>query len=104
MVKNFELKVVKRDAFLLGSEMVSLSGRKLEFKEAAERADKSELYVFCDSPDRFGVVNGETKQHYRVNLKTIEANIYADCECPDFTYRKRVCKHIAAVISEVLFG
>jgi hypothetical protein len=103
MVKNIGLRIVN-NGLTAGSDMICLSDRKVEFKEAAERADRSELYVFADAPDRFGVVNGESKAHYRVNLKTIEARFYADCECADFTYRKRLCKHIAAVLSELLFG
>lgn len=96
--------VVGSQSFRVGTEMICLTDRKVEFKEASERADKSELYVFADAPDRFGVVNGKSKAHYKVNLKTIEGKIYSDCECADFTYRHRLCKHIAAVLSEVLFG
>lgn len=97
-----KLQLIKTTAAT--GEMISLAGRKLEFKAASERADASELYVFNDGPDVFGVVNGETKQHYSVLLKTVSGQLCASCECPDYLYRKRVCKHIAAVISESLFG
>lgn len=96
--------VVPSQPVKIGTEMICLTDRKVEFKAASERADKGELFVFCDAPDRFGVVNGESKNHYKVNLKTIDGKIYSDCECADFTYRRRVCKHIAAVLSEILFG
>lgn len=104
MINNFELKPVTDQSFMFDSEMLCLTDRKKEFKQASKRAEKSELYVFFDAPDRFGVVNGESKANYDVNLKIREGRIYADCECADFVYRKRLCKHIAAVIDEILFG
>ena len=104
MVNNFEWQTAGNRSFAVDSEMLCLTDRKREFKQASERAEKFELYVFCDAPDRYGVVNGESKDHYCVNLKTVEGRIYADCECADFVYRKRLCKHIAAVIDEILFG
>jgi hypothetical protein len=104
MVNNFELKAAPHEQFQFSSEMLCLTDRKREFKQASERAEKSELYVFCDAPDRYSVVNGESKENYGVNLKTTGGRIYADCECADFVYRKRLCKHIAAVIDEILFG
>jgi hypothetical protein len=104
MVNNFELKIVNNEPFPFNSEMLCLTDRKREFKQASERAEQSELYVFCDAPDRYGVVNGESKVNYGVNLKTNQGRIYVDCECADFVFRKRLCKHIAAVIDEILFG
>ena len=104
MVNNFELKVVTNKSHLFDTEMLCLTDRKQEFKQASARAEQSELYVFCDAPDRYGVVNGESKVNYGVNLKTVEGRIYADCDCADFVYRKRLCKHIAAVIDEIIFG
>ena len=104
MVNNFELKTVTDESFIFDSEMLCLTDRKQEFKQASERAEQSELYVFCDAPDRYGVVNGESKVNYCVNLRTRKGRIYVDCECADFVYRKRLCKHIAAVIDEILFG
>jgi hypothetical protein len=104
MVNNFELKIVNGESHFYDSEMLCLTDRKREFKQASERAEQSELYVFCDAPDRYGVVNGDSKVNYGVNLKTAGGRIFADCECADFVYRKRLCKHIAAVIDEILFG
>jgi hypothetical protein len=104
MVNNFELKIVENESPFFDLEMLCLTDRKQEFKQASERAEKSELYVFCDAPDRYGVVNGESKVNYGVNLKTTGGRIYVDCECADFVFRKRLCKHIAAVIDEILFG
>jgi hypothetical protein len=105
MVNNFELKTVNNQKNVaLNSEMLCLTDRKQEFKQASDRADQSELYVFCDAPDNYGVVNGKSKVNYNVNLKTVDGRIFADCECGDFVFRNRVCKHIAAVIDELLFG
>lgn len=104
MVNNLELKIVSGESHMFDSEMLCLTDRRKEFKQAAERAEKSELYVFYDAPDRFGVVNGESKVNYNVNVKAVGGRIYADCECADFVYRKRLCKHIARVVDEILFG
>lgn len=104
MVNNYELKVVYDERFAFDSEMLCLTDRRQEFRQASVRAEQSELYVFCEAPDRYGVVNGESKVNYGVNLKTTDGRIYADCECADFVYRKRLCKHIAAVVDEILFG
>ena len=104
MVSNFELKVVNNENIFFDAEMLCLTDRKQEFRQASERAEKSELYVFADAPDRYGVVNGESKEVYGVNLKTSQGRIFAECDCADFVFRKRLCKHIAAVIDEILFG
>ena|SRR5215213_4778515 len=104
MVNNFELKIVRGEWHPFDSEMLCLTDRRMEFRKAVERAEKSELYVFYDAPDRFGVVNGESKVNYNVNVKSSGGRIYADCECADFVYRKRLCKHIAKVVDEILFG
>ena len=104
MVNNFELKIVNNQNFAFNSEMLCLTDRKQEFKQASERADQSELYVFYNAPDYYGVVNGRSRVNYSVNFKTIEGRIFADCDCGDFVFRKRLCKHIAAVIDELLFG
>jgi hypothetical protein len=104
MVNNYELKIVDNERLAFNSEMLCLTDRKEEFKQASERADQSELVVFCDAPDRYAVVNGASKVNYGVYLKTNRGRIYAECECGDFVFRKRLCKHIAAVIDEILFG
>jgi hypothetical protein len=104
MVNNFESKTVIIDSSLFDSEMLCLTDRKQEFKQASERASQSQLSVFYDAPSRYGVVNIKSKVNYGVNLKTVDGRIYVDCECADFVYRKRLCKHIAAVIDEILFG
>lgn len=105
MVNNFDLKdTLNNESFTFDSEMLCLTDRKQEFKKASERASKSDLCVFCDAPDRYVVVNAEAKANYGVKLRTSDGRIYADCDCGDFVFRKRVCKHIAAVIDEILFG
>jgi hypothetical protein len=104
MVNNFELKVITNESLIFDSEMLCLTDRKQEFKQASERASNSDLCVFCDAPDRYVVVNSKSQVNYGVNLKTVNGRIYADCDCADFVYRRRLCKHIAAVIDEILFG
>lgn len=104
MVNTSEVKSITNEPPAFDSEMLCLTDRKQEFKQASERASRSELCVFCDAPDRYVVVNAESKVNYGVNLKTAGGRIYADCDCGDFIFRKRLCKHIAAVIDEILFG
>ncbi|HRH43439.1 MAG TPA: SWIM zinc finger family protein [Pyrinomonadaceae bacterium] len=105
MVNNFKLEIKSNnESFTFDSEMLCLTDRKQEFKQASDRASKSDLCVFCDAPDRYVVVNIEARANYGVKLRTAEGRIYADCDCGDFVFRQRVCKHIAAVIDEILFG
>lgn len=86
-------------------EMISLSNRKKEFFEAVKRGENSNLEVFeAWDMDSFVVVNRDNKNEYRVNLKHVDEMILADCECADFTFRGRVCKHIGAVLVDRLFG
>src|SRR5947209_19139442 len=102
MVNNLEMKIVSEEFPTFDSEMLCLTNRRQEFKRAADRAEKSELHVFYDAPDCYCVVNGKSKVNYGVNLKSVAGRIYVECECADFVFRKRLCKHIAIVIDEIL--
>lgn len=90
---------------ILPEKMLCLSDRKDEFMSALERGKNSNLEVFPDfEKDKFVVVNHEKQKEYRINLETISGKTFADCECADFQYRKRVCKHISAVLTDTVFG
>lgn len=85
-------------------KMICLSTRKTEFVEAFERGRNSNLEVYADwDKDAFVVVNSDNKAEYRVKLESHKGQLFAECECPDFTYRKRICKHISTVLVNALF-
>lgn len=80
-------------------DMLCLSERKDEFVEALERGKASNLEVFPDwERDAFYVKNHDKENEYRVNLETYKGLVYGECSCPDHFYRKRICKHIVAVL------
>lgn len=85
--------------------MISLTARKREFVAALSRGAKSRLEVFADfERDTFVVVNHASGKEYRVVLKTENSEVFASCECGDFIYRERVCKHIGDVLADTFFG
>ena len=86
-------------------QMMCLSDRKPEFVEALKRGEQSDLEVYADfEPDSFVVVNNDNGKEYRVNLKSEGGQVFASCECADHIFRKRVCKHIGAVLTDTVFG
>lgn len=87
------------------AEMLCLSNRKTEFLEAVSRGENSRLEVFnAWERDSFHVKNHDNGKEYRVNLKSNDGKVFADCECADYIYRNRVCKHIGAVLTDSIFG
>lgn len=87
------------------AEMICLSSRKKEFVEAMSRADNSDLEVFADwERDSFVVVNHGNGKEYRVELDSNDGRAFAQCDCPDFVYRSRICKHISSVLADTVFG
>ena len=87
-------------------KMICLSDRRVEFCEALLRGKNSRLEVYADwDKDAFVVVNGDNKNEYRVHLESRhEGKLFAECECPDFEFRKRACKHISEVLVFALFN
>lgn len=84
-------------------DMICITERKTEFREALERGKTSDLEVFPDwERDAFVVVNNDKGNEYRVNLQTANGRLYGECECADYTYRKRVCKHISEVLTDTI--
>lgn len=84
---------------------ICLSERKAEFKEALKRGLDTDFVVYAGwDKDTFFVRNEEKNTEYRVEFETVEGRVFAECECKDFIFRKRVCKHIAAVLQETIFG
>lgn len=84
---------------------ICLNDRKDEFKKALKRGldDEFDVYAGWDR-DTFFVVNLTNASEYRVEFETVEGRLFAECECKDFVFRKHVCKHIAEVLQETLFG
>lgn len=85
-------------------KMICLSERKAEFREALERGKNNNFEVYADwDRDAFVVVNRDNFAEYRVKLETNQTRLYAECECKDFVFRKRLCKHIGEVLTNALF-
>lgn len=86
-------------------DMLCITDRKAEFIEALNRAEKSDLEVFADwEKDSFVVKNYTNDNEYRVNLDSANGKLFAECECKDYEFRKRICKHISAVLTDAMFG
>lgn len=84
---------------------ICLSDRKDEFKAALKRALDNEFTVYAGwDRDTFFARNESNGNEYRVEFETIDGKTFAECECKDFYYRKRICKHIAGVLQETIFG
>ncbi len=88
----------------VSDKMICISERRSEFVEALNRGKNSDLEVFADwEKDAFVVVNRDKAAEYRVNLETRDGQSFVGCECKDFEFRKRICKHISSVLVDALF-
>ena len=86
-------------------KMICLNSRKAEFKAALRRGLSSEMEVFSDfDKDAFVIVNRTNETEYRVSFTTRGGSAFSFCSCPDFEFRRHVCKHIAEVLQETFFG
>ncbi len=86
-------------------KMICLNERKTEFTEALSRGKDNRLEVFSDwDKDAFVVVNHDNNAEYRVNLESRDGQLWGECECPDFSFRRRICKHTSAVLTDCLFS
>ncbi|MBS3915571.1 MAG: SWIM zinc finger family protein [Bacteroidetes bacterium] len=84
---------------------ICLNDRKDEFRGALKRGMDNDLQVSDGwDKDSFFVTNRTNKSEYRVEFEAVDGRVYADCECADALYRKRICKHIAAVLEDNFFG
>jgi hypothetical protein len=90
----------------LNATMICLHEReRSEMRAALKRGFENEFAVFADwDRDAFVIVNKTKNTEYRVRLDTQAGRTFAMCSCPDFTYRKKVCKHIAEVLQFTFFG
>lgn len=85
--------------------MINLSERKGEFREALERGKDSRLNVFQDwERDSFAVVNKDGGSEYRIKLESRKDQLFGECECGDFKFRRRICKHLSEVLTFTLFN
>ena len=83
---------------------ICLSDRQDEFKEALGRGFEQDFEVYHGwDKDEFFVVNQTNKSEYKVILETVDGKLEAECECKDYVWRKRTCKHIGQVLLESLF-
>lgn len=84
--------------------MICLSERKMEFAEALQRGKDNRFEVYADwDKDAFVIVNTDNKTEYRVRFETHKNQNFVECSCPDFKYRKRICKHVGEVLTGALF-
>lgn len=85
--------------------LICISDRRAEFREALERGENWNLQVIEDfERDNYIVRNLDNGNEYRVMLETVGIQVYAACECPDYSYRSRVCKHISEVLAYLFIG
>ena len=88
-----------------GSRKICLNERKDEFKQALKRGLDNDLVVYAGwDKDTFFVVNNSNGKEYKIELETVDGKTFGECECRDFEFRKRICKHQTAVLQEVFFG
>jgi len=104
-VKIHRCEVIAPQATQTPNLAICLNDRKDEFRAALKRGSDNNFQV-SDGWDRdvFFVTNHTNKSEYRVEFEAINGLIYAGCECPDAIYRKRICKHVAAVLEDKFFG
>ena len=73
-----------------------------ELSDAVKRGKDFDLEVFAGfEKDTFFVKNLTSETEYKVEFETADGKTKPTCECKDFYYRKRICKHIAAVLSDM---
>lgn len=105
---NYSIKINRAEvkpAPQIPNLAICLSDRKEEFKSALKRGVNNDFQVSNGwDKDTFFVRNQTNNSEYGVEFEAIDGKIYADCECPDALFRKRVCKHVAAVLEETFFG
>ena len=88
----------------IADKMICLSERKFEFIEALGRGKDNDFEVYADwEKDTFVVVNRDNKNEYRVIFETRGKKLFGMCDCPDFKFRKRTCKHLGCVLVDALF-
>jgi len=87
-------------------KMICLSDRNEEFKAAMKRGLENDLTVEPDfERDTFLVVNHTNQTDYRVKLETrADGKIWGSCECRDFSFRRRICKHQSETLQDIFFG
>jgi hypothetical protein len=87
------------------SDMVCINDRTKEYLEGLSRGETSKLSVFNDwDNNSFAVKNLVNRKEYKVNFVCEGKRVFADCDCADFTFRHRVCKHISAVMHDALLS
>ncbi len=86
-------------------KMICIAERRAEFSDALVRGKNSDLEVYSDwDKDAFVVVNNDNNAEYRVHLEARSGQLFGDCECKDFQFRRRLCKHISAVLVDCVFN
>ncbi|HEX8736668.1 MAG TPA: hypothetical protein VF721_15155 [Pyrinomonadaceae bacterium] len=88
----------------VATKMLNLTERRSEFREALERGKDSRFEVYEDwEHNSFVVVNEDNGSEYHVKLESHDGRLFGECECGDFTYRRRICKHLSEVLVFAVF-
>lgn len=100
------LQIASEELIAVNSKMICLSEQKGEFREALQRSKNSRFEVYQDwERDSFVVINKDNgSKEYRVNLETRREQLFGECDCGDFNFRRRVCKHLSEVLTFTLFA
>lgn len=101
-VKTFE---AVEEVSEIESRKLSLNERRDEMESAMKRSRNSDLEVFNGFEQNvYFVKNHNQSSEYKVELEMVGKLIAAECECPDFIHRTRICKHIAVTLNEIFNG
>jgi hypothetical protein len=95
---------------------ICLTDRQDEFQAALGRGfdedfevydgwDTGEFFVINQTKkNEFAMASSEVTYEYKVEIITIDEKLYGECECRDFIWRKRLCKHLSQVLLGKMFG
>jgi hypothetical protein len=88
----------------VGEKMICLSDRKGEFRDALHRGKDNRFEVIpSQGIGSFVVINQATGTEYHIKLESSGGQLFGECECQDFIYRKRICKHLSEALTFALF-
>jgi hypothetical protein len=104
---NYSIKINRAEvvpAPQIPNLAICLSDRQDEFTEAFKRGMTNDFEIFDGwDADTFFVVNRTNNSEYRIEFETIHGKTYAECNCPDFCFRRRICKHLSFAFVEIFF-
>lgn len=92
-----ELTVLKSQ-----NEMIQLFQNQSDYLSALTRGFDSDLQIFNGwENDTYHVRNRRTGKEYEIKLANKNGVAVGSCSCLDFLNRKRTCKHLAVVLTQI---